>query len=166
MIQLPPEIINDLSEVPLAADCYEPNGSGYRLTDAARKQIADANADLERVEAEGRAKVEAEKREADRLRIILRERVAANAVEVALLAAGVNPRALEIGAAYCLKHMPVQVIENSDGEFRVEVDGLPLEVAIGRWLATEEAALLLPKKATHESGPFASAIRRFKRGLH
>lgn len=80
---------------------------------------------------------------------VIREGVVASAIRAALLAGGVNPKALKIGVAHIRKHMPLEVTKDGDSGFRVEVVGpegrIPLKMAIATWLSTEEAKLLLSK---------------------
>ena len=154
MIELPEEI-EHIAEAGPHADCYAQQEDGrFKLTDAARDQIAAANADLERAEREAEQALSEARAEEDRLTTVLHDLTARNAIRTALMSCGVQVKLLDMALPYLAGKLDVQVTD--DGE--CTADGMSIEGAVAQWLASEEATPFRPKPATVE-GPFTSAIR-------
>ena len=116
LIETPPAKIADLSEVSDdAADCYRAaEGGGFELMPEAKEQIDAANADIQRVWAEGQAKLAEQDRKIERLRQTLDEGVKRSAIKAALVESKVKRKLLDVGTDYLVKHL-AGLLGESDG---------------------------------------------------
>jgi hypothetical protein len=159
MIELPEEI-EHIAEAGPHADCYEQQEDGrFKLTDAARAHIAAVNVDLERVEREAEQALSKERAELARLDAVWRDLTARSAIRTALVACGVQV-GLDMALPYLAGKLDVQVSDDGD----CTSDGVSVQSAVASWLASEEGVAFRPKPATHEPGPFTSAVRRLNGG--
>ncbi len=97
--------------------------------------------------SEGRA-------ELARLDAVLHDLTARHAIRTALMSCGVQVKLHDMAIPFLAGKLDVQV--EDDGA--CTVDGMSVEAACARWLASEEGVAFRPKPATVE-GPFTSAIR-------
>ena len=164
-IRWPDDEIEQLAEAVIDgidfADCYEKDGDGFKLSDAARRQIAAANEDIARVEAEADAKLAERDAKIVRLDGTMRELAASSAIRAALFRCGVNAKLMGMAIPYLVKKFSLEVSEGGTATVSGAYGRQSVESAVAQWLASEDGNAFAPKQST-VPGPFASAIRRMR----
>ena len=137
---------------------------------AAREAIEQLNDEITSkwVEAEKRwAEMDAEIAHKDEF---IRHLAVKNAIDNALVSCGVKSTFFRAAEAVLFDHLDIEVQEDSDGQVMVSALGpygrTTIASAVASWLDSDEGVAFRPKLATHEVGPFASAVRRLRSKLH
>jgi hypothetical protein len=148
-----------------AADCYEvdPERGGFRLTESAKAQIAEANEEIARMERETVEKLDKAARDFEsaerRFSTILKQ----TWVRGALVEHGCKFAMVDIATNLLLKKFDIELREDMHGEPSPVVmspqGSITLDTAIQNWLASPEAEMCAPAKPT-TPGPLAQRLQR------